>query len=41
MVFSQVYHDLLHSEEEFVSLLRSAVDDFIKVLPIPLIHQLG
>lgn len=29
--FSQVYHDLLRSEEQFVSVLRSAVDDFIKV----------
>ncbi|GMS98905.1 hypothetical protein PENTCL1PPCAC_21080, partial [Pristionchus entomophagus] len=28
----QVYHDLLRSEEQFVSVLRSAVDDFIKVL---------
>ncbi|PAV90177.1 hypothetical protein WR25_17229 [Diploscapter pachys] len=31
----QVYHDLLRSEEEFVSDLRSCVDDFVKVMDDP------
>ncbi|NP_001343717.1 Muscle M-line assembly protein unc-89 [Caenorhabditis elegans] len=31
----QVYHELLRSEEEFVSSLRTCVDDYIKVLDDP------
>ncbi|CAD6189833.1 unnamed protein product [Caenorhabditis auriculariae] len=31
----QVYHELLRSEEEFVSSLRSCVDDYIKVMDDP------
>lgn len=30
--FSQVYHDLLRSEEEYVAELRHVVEDYVKAL---------
>ncbi|KIH50981.1 hypothetical protein ANCDUO_18936 [Ancylostoma duodenale] len=30
--FSQVYHDLLRSEEEFVAELRTCVDNYVRLL---------
>ena len=32
LIFSQVYHDLLRSEEEFVNELRHVVDNYLSVL---------
>lgn len=32
LFYSQVYHDLLRSEEEFVNELRTVVDTYVKAL---------
>ncbi|CAJ0570295.1 unnamed protein product, partial [Mesorhabditis spiculigera] len=37
--FSQVYHDLLRSEEEFVGELRAAVDHYVRALDSPSVPE--